>query len=102
MSWNEAEAGITLILGAFSIFFTICIILTSIFLPQCRTQARLLVLYLSLTNLGQGLFFVLPNASHYSNTFCIALSIYSVFVDTASYLFTVCISYYVYKAIKEP
>src|SRR5205085_2671647 len=101
MFWDDAQVHISRILGAFTIFFTLTIFLSSALLPQCRTQARSLVFYLSLCNFGQGLYFVIQNTSSAAPTFCIVESIFALFVDISSYMWSLCISYYVYRAMKE-
>eukprot|EP00995_Heteronema_vittatum_P004264 NODE_165_length_1754_cov_136.505572_g113_i0.p1 GENE.NODE_165_length_1754_cov_136.505572_g113_i0~~NODE_165_length_1754_cov_136.505572_g113_i0.p1 ORF type:complete len:355 (-),score=99.79 NODE_165_length_1754_cov_136.505572_g113_i0:689-1660(-) len=98
-SSNQAAAYLGGGLGALgSLFF----IISYLVFRDLRTKSRQLLLFLSLADLGQAVRFLSIGYDHTSEVTCSVQSVLGLWVATASFLWTACISVYVYLVVKNP
>lgn len=84
--------------GAGALFF----IISYIAFPDLRTKSRQLLLFLSLADFGQALRFLTLRFDWSSPSACTCQSLFGIWVATASFFWTACISVYVYIVVKNP
>ena len=93
---------VTLPIAALSFFGSAALICTFLsFRDSVQSQSRRLIFFLSVADLGQSIFFLLPGFAG-SRFACVVLSMFGIMSALASFLWTVIISHFVWKTVHNP
>jgi hypothetical protein len=99
MVWDSSADQLAVVLGSISIVLSFPVLLSTALFPLCRSYSRQLVFFLTLANFGQGFVFVLQHLSPYP--LCLAQSLFALFVDNSSFLWTLSITIYIWRGLQS-
>eukprot|EP01001_Neometanema_parovale_P006576 NODE_2929_length_1312_cov_317.780488_g2780_i0.p1 GENE.NODE_2929_length_1312_cov_317.780488_g2780_i0~~NODE_2929_length_1312_cov_317.780488_g2780_i0.p1 ORF type:complete len:346 (+),score=33.73 NODE_2929_length_1312_cov_317.780488_g2780_i0:84-1121(+) len=89
--------------GTLGALGALSIIIVYFLLSSCRTHSRRLLLYLSIADLGQSLFFCGYLGKLIRDpTICTIHAAFGVFVAPSSFLWTTCLSFHVFMSVRNP
>lgn len=89
--------------GILGVLGSLVVILTHVLLPSMRTHSRKLLVWLSVCDLGQGLFFSVYLGDWLQDpTVCLVHHMFGVFTAAGSFWWTSCIASYVFFTLYAP
>src|SRR4051794_28579595 len=101
MVWNNTSARLAQQFAIASACSATLIFASTYYLRSCRTPARLLLFYLTLCHFAQSLYYIFQDLTSQSRAWCVVEAYFALFVDNAAMLWTICITYYCYTALRK-